>query len=231
MKKLADKPASPPDPTGQQAEAVLDLAARLRMLREKSGLSVRRLAARIGTSASFVSQLERGLTGASTSTLMRIADAYGLSMSALFDPDDQSPPAPHRVLRRAERPALPMVQGCRKTLLSERPLADLEIYHAEFLPGGTTGAESYTHGDASEVLIVLTGRVELTLDGNRLDLGLGDSIEYRSSVPHRVRNVAASPAEVLFIISPPTSSPGDLSKYLAVPAQTVAGEDTDKSNM
>ncbi len=37
-----------------------------------------------------------------------------------------------------------------------------------------------------------------------LDLSAGDSVNYRSSTAHRVSNPGAEPAEVLFVISPPS---------------------------
>jgi hypothetical protein len=32
----------------------------------------------------------------------------------------------------------------------------------------------------------------------------GDSIDYRSSTPHRLTNISGEPAEVMWIISPPS---------------------------
>ena len=70
--------------------------------------------------------------------------------------------------------------------------------------------EAYTHGDAQEFLIVQAGRVTLWLGAppgkpEQHELGAGDSIEYRTSTPHRIAADAAAGAEVLWVISPPTS--------------------------
>jgi mannose-6-phosphate isomerase-like protein (cupin superfamily) len=64
--------------------------------------------------------------------------------------------------------------------------------------------EPYAHGDSEELLIVLTGSVQLELGGDVHELESGDSIDYRSSTPHRITNVGAGPAEVIWIISPPS---------------------------
>ena len=66
------------------------------------------------------------------------------------------------------------------------------------------GDEPYTHGDSEELLLVLAGRVHLQLDSELLDLSTGDSVNYRSSTPHRVSNPGDEAAEVLFVISPPS---------------------------
>jgi len=97
----------------------------------------------------------------------------------------------------------------RKFLISRRPLRNVEIYSGQFEPGASTGPNPYTHGDAQEFLLVLHGRVTLWLGepGRQEEhrLRAGDSIEYRTSSPHRLDTHSGTSAEVLWIISPPTS--------------------------
>ncbi len=197
------------------------VANRLRKLRKANGLSLRQLSKAIGTSASFLSQLERGLTGASTSTLIRIADCYGTSISELFDETGISDR--HPIMRKHERPVLQAMHGQKKELLSRRPLTQFETYVAQFQPGGSTGDEPYTHGASSEMLVVLKGTVSLTLGDQQYSMGEGDCAEYQSSVPHRVANSADEVAEVMFIISPPTST----AKQLQIFGDTNAVQDCD----
>ena len=209
-----DKPINEPSDVQDPRDLV---AERLRRLRKSHGISLRQLAEATGTSASFLSQLERGLSGVSTSTLMRIANSYGTNISELFQGagETQDP-----VLRRADRPALPMADGQRKTLLSRRPLTQFEVYIAEFDLGGSSGPEQYTHGDSHEMFLVLHGRVRLELGADSHDLGDGDCVEYATSTPHRVINIGDGPAEVLFMISPPTSSAGYMDRFRAGTATT-----------
>lgn len=187
-----------------------DLGRRLQAFRQVRNLSLRQLGAATGTTASFLSQLERGASGATVSTLMRIAEALSISVSDLFE--DRNP-ALHRVLRRGDRPALPQAAGYRKTLLSQPPIRAFEVYVGTFDPQGSTGPEPYTHGDAQEMMFVLKGQVEITLGPDSYTLGEGDSIEYRSSTPHRIANVGPDTAEVQWIISPATSAKADLDEF------------------
>jgi len=46
--------------------------------------------------------------------------------------------------------------------------------------------------------------VELELGGELYELERGDSIDYRSSISHRVSNIGDDIAEVMWIISPPS---------------------------
>lgn len=181
------------------------LARRVKRFRQARRLSLRQLGEISGTTASFLSQLERGATGATTSTLMRIANAMGISIADLFD---DRPRSTHRVLRKAERPALPAASGYRKTMLSQRPIQDFEVFIGEFDMGGSTGVEQYTHGDSHEMLLVIAGEVEVYLADEIYRMSEGDCIEYTSSTPHRTVNCGTTIAVVQWIISPPTSSIG-----------------------
>lgn len=227
-----DHRSSQPVPHAEEAETVRIMAERLRRLRKANGLSLRQLADATGTSASFLSQLERGLSGASTSTLIRIANCFGTSISELFSDAERGQDP---VLRRAMRPSLPAMNGQRKILLSRRPLTYFEAYIAEFAVGGSSGDDAYTHGDSHEMILVLKGQVRLDLGDDSHALDEGDSVEYATSVPHRVINIGDGPAEVLFMISPPTSSGAYLAKFRhggdepADPALSIAAAPLTKS--
>ena len=179
----------------------VDVGERLRTLRQFRRYTLQSVAARSGISESFLSQVERGRSNASIASLKRIADALGVSMADLFEPDELPGP---RVLRRDERPALQFGILGRKLLLTPRPLHHLEVFAGELEVGGSTGPEPYAHGDSEELFVVVSGTVRLELGGEVFELERGDSIYYRSSVPHRAVNTGNELAEVLWIISPPS---------------------------
>jgi quercetin dioxygenase-like cupin family protein len=164
-------------------------------------LTLRALGEAAGVSPSFLSQLENGHTEASVGSLRRISVALGISVADLFE---TGTPARHQVLRREDRPEVGVQAGSRKFMIAQPPLRHLEVYSAEFEPGASTGDSAYTHGDAQEILLVISGEVTLELEDESHTLRSGDSIEYATSVPHRLVNTAPGQTEVLWIISPPT---------------------------
>jgi transcriptional regulator with XRE-family HTH domain len=188
-------------PAAQQSNGTLELGERLRAIRLLRRLTLREVATAAGVSESFVSQLERGRSSASVATLQRLATAVGIEISDLFAGERESGP---RVLRRQERQLLEWGHLGRKALLTPKPFHSLEAVTATFDPGGSTGDEPYTHGDSEELLLVLAGRIHVQLGSELFDLSTGDSVNYRSSTPHRVSNPADETAEVLFVISPPS---------------------------
>jgi transcriptional regulator with XRE-family HTH domain len=189
-------PSSAPD-----VVAEIDVGERLRTIRLRRKATLRAIADRAGVSESFLSQVERGRASASVASLRRIAGALGVSVADLFDSGGLPGP---KVLRRDERPSLSFGILGTKRLLTPRPLAQLEVFVGELDVGGSTGPEPYAHGDSEELLIVLRGTVQLELGGEVHELESGDSIDYRSSIEHRVTNLGAETAEVIWVISPPS---------------------------
>jgi transcriptional regulator with XRE-family HTH domain len=189
-------PSSAPDVSTE-----IDVGERLRSIRRARRCTLRTVADRSGLSESFLSQVERGQSSASIASLRRIADALGVSIADLFE--GGSMPGP-RVLRRNERPALAFGVLGRKLLLTPRPLQSLEVFVGELEVGGSTGHQPYAHGDSEELFVVLAGTVQLEVGGDVHELEHGDSIDYRSSTPHRVTNIGEERAEVMWIISPPS---------------------------
>src|SRR5919197_1582186 len=189
-------PSSAPDATTE-----VDVGERLRAIRRSRRATLRTIAARSGLSERFLSPISRGRSIASIASLRRIADALGVSMADLFGPDGVPGP---RVLRRDERPALSFGILGRKLLLTPRPLHHLEVFAGELEIGGSTGEQPYAHGDSEELFVVLSGTVQLELGGEIFELERGDSIDDRSSTPHRISNHGKELAEVMWIISPPS---------------------------
>lgn len=179
-----------------------EMGGRLRTLRRRRQATLRAVADRAGLSESFLSQVERGVASPSIASLQRIAGALDVSVADLFEPEGvRSRP---RVLHRDRRPSLALGTRGRKFLLTPRPLENLEVFIGELQPGGATADSPYLHGDSEELVVVLSGAVELQLEDQVFELGQGDSIDYRSSIPHRVINVGDEVAEVMWVISPPS---------------------------
>jgi transcriptional regulator with XRE-family HTH domain len=185
----------------QDADHRTALGLRVRRFRQFRHLSLSQVAQHSGTSASFLSQLERGKTSASISSLRRIAPVLGVTLADLFD---EGADLPMQVLRRADRPSVETEPGTRKYLLTSRPLRHLEVYAGDFDPGTSTGPEKYVHGDSQELLVVLSGKVKVEIQESSYTMTAGDSIEYSTAQPHRVEACGEEVAEVLWIVSPPT---------------------------
>jgi DNA-binding XRE family transcriptional regulator len=71
-------------PTEGQVSVPGTLGARIRHERQAAGLTIRKLAGKIGVSPSLISQIERGRASPSVATLWSIASELGLPVGDLF---------------------------------------------------------------------------------------------------------------------------------------------------
>lgn len=187
-------------PTGGET-AALQLGPRIRALRQARNVTLRELAARAGVTESFLSQVEREVTSPSIASVQRIARALDLAIAELFVED-----APHgRVVRRADRrrityPGL----GAIDEFLTSNMTGRLQVILSTIEPGGGTGDEPYAHDSDEEVVVVLSGRLELWVADERHLLDEGDSATYSSRLPHRNTNPGPGSAVVLFCVTPPS---------------------------
>ena len=178
-----------------------EVGRRLRRVRRRRRMTLAAVASAADTSESFLSQLERGQTGASLDTLARLAHALNIRVADLFETD---PVSQSEVLAAGERPVLHVWHLGVKTQLTPRSCEHLEVLGCHLDPGGMTGEEPYTHDDSDELFLVLEGEVRLELGDRVHEMRPGDCITYRRSTPHRVINDNDEAAEALWIIGPPS---------------------------
>lgn len=209
-KVAARKAATPPPeaPAPSKAGKVSEnLGARLRSGREKSGITVRELARRIGVSASLVSQIERGRVMPSVGTLFAMTALLGLVIDDLFKADahgrrasaarDSSGP----VQRRHNRKSIRMAAGVRWERLTAEPDPDVEFLYVVY----DTGAEScqedalFQHG-GKEYAFLLSGRMGVRIGFEEYDLAPGDAISFDAQLPHRLWCIGREPAIAIWAI-------------------------------
>ena len=179
----------------------LELGARIRSVRQARRLTLRDVSERAGVTESFLSQVERDVTSPSIATLQRIARALDLSIAQLFADE----PEAGRVVRREARRriAYPGLKAVDEFLTSNMA-GRLQVILSTIEPGGGTGDEPYTHDSDEEVVVVLTGVLDLWLSDEHYVLREGDAITFPSRLPHWNRNNGDTPASVLFCLTPPS---------------------------
>lgn len=181
------------DPTSDEL-----LGAGIRAERVRQGLTLTQVAEVSGLSPSALSQIERGVTDPSISSLRRIANALGV---AFFQFLVQAEP-PHPVIRRSERRTISFPnRTLQYQLLTPNLRGPFEVLALELAPGAASGEEALGH-DSDECLFVVRGAVEVEIAGQIHALGEGDAASIQRNLPHRVVNVSSATAEVLTIISP-----------------------------
>jgi len=166
--------------------------------REALGFSLRMLAGRSGISPSMISDIERGTKSPTVITVVRLAQALGVSAAALVD--GGTVPVPRIcVLRRGEgaggeHPARwkslgPAGPGSR---------IDFVRYH---IPPSTVLGPSIAHAPGTvEHMHVAIGIVRVTVGDETAELAAGDSCSCRTDVPHAVENPDPSAEALIYLI-------------------------------
>jgi transcriptional regulator with XRE-family HTH domain len=195
------------EPTGGEPS----IGARLADLRKEHRYSIRALAGRANVSASLISDVERGKVEPSISTLKRVADALGTTLTYFFSNPSESN---GRVVRARERTVLAgrpgaggeprrglQASGIRFELASPKEAEAIEAIVGRYDVGATMGEEPATH-EGEEWGMVLSGRLKVWIGDEIHFLDPGDSIWFPSTIPHRMENVASEPTEYIWIDTP-----------------------------
>ena len=176
------------------------LGADLRALRRTRGLTLAGLAEVLGRSVGWLSQVERDLSVPGVIDLRLIATALDVSVSSLFRavaaPDEQG----YIVRKSARRPIGSREAGLVEELLSPDLTDDFEVVHSTFEAGAQI-VEAVTR-PTQEVGYIVSGRLELWINGRNFHLGPGDSFRIRGE-RFRWINPHAEPCVAIWVIAPP----------------------------
>jgi transcriptional regulator with XRE-family HTH domain len=172
----------------------------IRRERLRRGLTLAQLASQVNLTVSALSQIERGASDPSISSLRRIAGAFEVPMFQFMVGGVQR----EIVVRRDRRTKLNFPDRVLEyELVSADTFGEFEVLSLAISPGGSTGAAPSGHA-SEECALVLIGEVVAEVAGQTYTLGVGDSIKIHRELPHRFLNESDKDAEVLIIISPPT---------------------------
>jgi transcriptional regulator with XRE-family HTH domain len=177
----------------------IDVGSRLRTLREARNLSLRALASASGLSANALSMIERGKTSPSVSTLYKLADALGVSITAFFQTDDDT----RRdivFIPASERPRVPFARGVWEGLGGERFVGRVEPFVLTLESGAMSGPHHLVHS-GHEFVFCLRGELEYVVEDQTYHLQAGDSLLFAANLRHRWRNPGSVVTNVLFVLS------------------------------
>jgi mannose-6-phosphate isomerase-like protein (cupin superfamily) len=174
----------------------VDIGGRLRFIRSRQKLSQRELAKRSGvTNSADRIQPDESVA------LKRILDGIPMGLAEFFAIE---PERPRKAFYRSDE-----LTEIGKKPISYRQVGDnlfgrsLQILKERYEPGSDTGRVPLVH-EGEEGGIVVSGRLEVTVDDERRILDPGDAYYFESRRPHRFRCVGAKPCEVISACTPPT---------------------------
>ncbi|WP_370738211.1 helix-turn-helix domain-containing protein [Roseovarius albus] len=177
------------------------LGADLRTLRKSRGVTLSALAEKLGRSVGWLSQVERDKSEPSIEDLRQIGIALNVPLSMLFgQPTAPADEAGFVVRESARRQIGSGEAGLVEELLSPDLTDDFEMVHSTFKPHSRIAAP--VQRPTQEVGYVLSGKLDLLIDGKRFTINPGDSFRIRGEL-HEWINPYDEPAVAIWVIAPP----------------------------
>lgn len=178
----------------------IDVGGRLRAIRKTNGLSQRELARRSGVTNGAISLIENNQSSPSIASLKKVLDGIPLSLTEFFHVGST---AESRVFFKPDE-LVPVTEGA---LDFRRVACDggstLQLMVERYQPGADTGRVMYRH-EGEEAGVVISGRVEITVGGERRVLGPWEAYAFSSRNPHRFRNIHDEECVVISACTPPS---------------------------
>jgi XRE family transcriptional regulator, regulator of sulfur utilization len=185
---LRKAPLPPGDDVGA-ADLAKRVGAQLREKRKARGLSLDELAVASGVSRAALSQIELYKSNPSLGVLWKIAVGLGIPFSELIGGEGQG----LSVLRRSDAQVLRSSDG----KMESRPLSPagsnpwVELYELRLAARASHASDPHASG-TREIVVVLSGSLNLRVGSEICELGPGDSISFRADQAHAYENPGTS---------------------------------------
>lgn len=176
----------------------VNIGERLRDLREARNISMRALATRSGLSANALSMIERGRASPSVSTLYKLADALGVSITSFFSSNNEKKQVVF--LQADERTRVSFTRGIFEALGGEQFVGRVEPFLLTLESNANSGPRSMAH-TGHEFVFCLRGKLEYQVERQMYELSAGDSLLFAAHLKHRWKNTGGNVATALIIIS------------------------------
>ncbi len=176
---------------------------KLRIVRERKGFTMKKVAEKAGVSEGLISQIERNLVSPSVDTLLTIADVLEIDYEYLFS--DHRKTQQVEIVRANERTSISLENSVLHQLTEIKDIPEdhaMEAFILVIAPSKEKGSLEYGH-PGKEFGLILKGSGKLIYGTEQYDLKTGDSVSFPSNIPHILQNETSESLEAIWVITPP----------------------------
>jgi transcriptional regulator with XRE-family HTH domain len=175
------------------------IAKRIKHERKLRGLSLDELAQRSRVSRAMISKIERHASTPTAVLLARLAEALGLTMTALMS-ERSSVTNGITQLHQQNQWTDPETGYTRRIISAAQYEGDAEIVAIE-LPASVQISFAANHAVQIEAkLILMEGQLQIATETEQWQLHAGDCVQFAVHLAHSVRNLKASPARYIVVM-------------------------------
>ena len=177
-----------------------DIGVRLKLIRERNGLSQRELAKRAGITNSNISMIEQGLVSPSVNSLAKVLSGIPMTLAQFFacDQVDVGQVVYPAATLEADQVQLPngvVIQY----LATEKTQRKISMRRHLYAAGADTGSEPLRHKAEASGWVV-SGQIELTAGMQVHELQEGDAFYLAAHQPYRIRNRKETAAVIVLSV-------------------------------
>lgn len=161
------------------------IGGRLREIRTGMNLSLDDAARMTGVSKPMLGQIERGQSIPTVTTLWKIATGLKTPLSSFL----QERQSDYTAIRIHEKEPVTEDGGRMRAypVFSYDPIRSMEIFFIEFDPDCHHASEKH-HDGVEEYIMVLTGTLQLMINGKDIVIHKDEAIRFRADVLHEYNN-------------------------------------------
>ncbi len=178
---------------------------KLKSIRLKSDMTIQELASKSKVSSNMISRVERGLTIPSVEILMKLAAVFDKSINYFVEEVSTT----HEIVFSSPGHRDTTVYDDEKNMHTESFTSGLrDPQFMSFLctvPKGGTSGQKHMYHPGDELIFLVEGQLKMTIAGEVYALTAGDSLSFKSHLPHRWDNVGEGDARIIWTLSPFTT--------------------------
>ena len=178
---------------------------KLKSIRLKNDMTIQTLAEKSKVSSNMISRIERGLTIPSVHILMKLAGVFDKSINYFVEEVTTTNEVVFSVPGQRDK----TVYDDESNMHTESFTSGLrDPQFMSFIcnvPQGGTSGQQNMHHPGDELIYMLEGQLRVTIIGETYILNPGDSLSFKSHLPHRWDNIGADDAKIIWTLSPFTT--------------------------
>ena len=184
-------------------QIVSKLGEKIKDLRTEKSLSLKELSEKSGISAAAIHKIEANGIIPTITTMMKIADSLGKNVSYFIEEDRKDNDVVFVPANRRE-PILTFKKGLDLMGISAKQYGDfiMTAAYATVAVGASSGRNPMKH-QGEELVYCLQGKIEFKIKRDTYVLSAGDSINFRTNIDHKWKNIGNKEAKLIWVLAVP----------------------------
>lgn len=174
---------------------------RLRKLRKDKSLTLSQLAKRVERSVGYLSQIERGISSPKLKDLVAISVALDVPLATVL-PESEGVEAgrPEQSVSQEGSRRRMAAEGITTEALTPTAVPNFDFMRSVIAPGASTLFKQSPNDGSVEFGYIVSGTLELNVNGTKAHLKAGDSYSYRRSSIHNSTNAGTEDTVVIWCV-------------------------------